>query len=124
MHKALMTAAGLALAGVFLGLSMPAEAAKHRGGNTFERIDKNGDGALQTKEIERLSKRKFKRLDADKNGYLTVDELVDGKRARRAKKGRAVTDRHLKKFEKRAKRHVKRRDRNGDGKVSRAEFIA
>lgn len=123
MRKSLATAMSLALAGILFGAAMPAEAAKQRAEKRFDRLDKDGDGVLGADELARLNKRKFKRLDADKDGYVTADELADFKRARREKKGREVTGRDIKRFEKQSRRGVKRLDKNGDGKISRGEFV-
>jgi Ca2+-binding EF-hand superfamily protein len=50
---------------------------KH-GEKRFEKLDSNGNGAVEQTEIAAHAKQRFERLDADKNGALSQEEL--GKR--------------------------------------------
>ena len=57
---------------------------KH-GEKRFEKMDSNGNGAVEQTEIAAHAKQRFERLDADKNGALSKDEL--GKRGGKHGKG-------------------------------------
>lgn len=46
----------------------------HDGARMFARLDANGDGVLDTGEINALLARRFARLDANHDGMLTQDE--------------------------------------------------
>jgi Ca2+-binding EF-hand superfamily protein len=56
-----------------------------RGEKRFEKLDSNGNGAVEQTEIAAHAKQRFDRLDADKNGALSKDEL--GKRGGKHGKG-------------------------------------
>jgi Ca2+-binding EF-hand superfamily protein len=62
---------------------------KH-GEKRFEKLDSNGNGAVEQSEIAAHAKQRFEKLDADKNGALSKDEL--GKRGKHGKHGKAGCD--------------------------------
>ena len=113
--KTILALTAVALASVTtvaLAQSAPDPAA-HRGA-MMERLkaaDTNGDGMLSQQEAAALPRiaAHFNEIDADKNGQVTFDELrayMQAKRGGFAKKAFATLD------------------ANGDGKVSRDEFLA
>lgn len=87
----------------------------------FQRLDRDGDGAVTAEEYNAASDRMFSRLDRDGNGELTIparDETAqsadgEGRQAmRRAHRGGSRG----------AERLMERFDVNKDGKITRAEF--
>lgn len=73
----------------------------------FERLDANGDGAVEKSEVRAAAANRFAAADANGDGRLTRDELVaSGHR----------------KAEKRADKMLKRLDADGDGAISAAEL--
>jgi len=97
MHK--FTAFLLAL-GLIIGSGSSAQAAKGNKGNkpkrkpeqVFKKLDKNGDGKLSARELQKktgkseASEKIFKRMDKDEDGALTPAEFVSLKRGK--KKGK------------------------------------
>ncbi len=67
--------AALVIAGVSASAALAREPGMPRGERTFERLDKNKDGALAIEELEDKSVRRFMRLDADKDDKVTRAEL-------------------------------------------------
>ena len=96
---------------------MAGAAPVHPGGGPammFERLDRNGDGAITRDEAKRQRGEMFDRLDRNKDGYLEEDEarLVQKKHHFMRKMHRAErrTDRHM------------AMDADKDGKISLSEF--
>jgi Ca2+-binding EF-hand superfamily protein len=58
-------------------------AAKSKGDplKAFQRFDANGDGSIETGEIDPLLKRRFDRLDQNADGALSAEELAAQKTA-------------------------------------------
>jgi Ca2+-binding EF-hand superfamily protein len=71
----------------------------------FAQIDSDNDGAITKRELDAARRTAFARLDADKNGRLTAAEVV----ILRGKGG---------------ERRFLQMDKNRNGTVSRAEFLA
>jgi Ca2+-binding EF-hand superfamily protein len=67
--------------------------------------DLNGDGVLERSEVERMPEAWFSKLDADKSGGLSVNELKAFARGQQAERGL-------------------RSDSDGDGAVSQSEMLA
>ena len=98
--------------------------AQQASGRVFERLDTDGSGVIEPREIEAARRATFERVDADNDDYVTgaeIDALREelaqefgrGGRAReRAPEGGAQTDR------------IKAIDTDGDGRVSQAEFMS
>lgn len=124
MTRRMPALAALALAlGVAAAASGPAmaqdsrmEKRADRMTRTFERLDKNGDGAVDRSELERKQERAFQRLDANNDGVIDRSE-IEAIKAKRARKGKG------KGGEKMAKR-FQRADENRDGKVTQQEFMS
>ncbi|WP_167737334.1 EF-hand domain-containing protein [Sphingomonas parva] len=66
---------------------------------------------------------RFARLDANRDGAVTQDELRARAEARRGKRGELRNERRAQRGERRAEAFA-RLDANGDGSISRAEFDA
>jgi hypothetical protein len=81
--------------------------AQGRGGDLLAAMDANGDGAVTRAEAQAARETMFTRLDGDGDGYLSQAEreaMAHGQGAgRRMPRGNA--------------------DANGDGRVSRSEFM-
>lgn len=73
----------------------------------FQRLDRNGDQRLQRQEVQGHAylERHFDRLDSQRRGYLTPEDL----RPAQAQRGE------------RAARFFSEADRNGDGRIDRRE---
>jgi Ca2+-binding EF-hand superfamily protein len=73
----------------------------------FQRLDRNGDQRLQRQEVEGHTylERHFERLDSQRRGYLSPEDL----RPTQAQRGE------------RAARFFSEADRNGDGRIDRRE---
>ncbi len=69
--------AALVIAGVSATAGLAREPGMPRGERTFERLDKNKDGALAIEELQAKSVRRFMKLDADKDDKVTRAELED-----------------------------------------------
>lgn len=88
-------------------------AAKHAefAGRRFERLDTNHDGVVTLDEYTAAAIVRFKALDSAGNGRVTADEIANSPSAHERAERVSV-------------RIVKRLDTNGDGAVSREEFLA
>ena len=75
----------------------------------FERLDANRDGKITNEEMVVLTSQRFTRIDVDNDGNITAVEL----------QAKMKTN-----AEKRSKRVMKRADSNGDGMITREEFLA
>ena len=88
-------------------------AAPHRGAfmERLKAADTNGDGMLSQQEAAALPRiaENFAAIDANKDGYVTFDELRAFMKAKHGQHGAHA---------------FKAADANGDGKVSRDEFLA
>lgn len=97
---------------VLLGAAIPAAVAQPSGGGgPMERLrslDLNQDGAITKAEARAGRETAFRALDANSDGFVTEAE----KQARREEAAK-----------KRADRGGGGNDANGDGKISRAEFV-
>lgn len=97
-------------------VSYAAEGGKHsaehraeRLDRMFEKLDANGDGAIDKAEVEAGRTARFSAADANSDGVLTTDEL-SAAAAKRAEK-------HI-------ERMMSRLDKDGDGSLSDAEYAA
>jgi Ca2+-binding EF-hand superfamily protein len=80
----------------------------HRGhGNLVKRLDKDGDGKISLAEAQAAPRfaQRFEQIDANKDGFVTADELEAAHQAR-------------------AQAHFQRIDTDGDGRISLAEAQA
>jgi len=75
IHFSAALSAALVIAGMSANTALAREPGMPRGERTFERLDKNKDGALAIEELEAKSVRRFMRLDADKDDKVTKAEL-------------------------------------------------
>jgi len=77
----------------------------------FEKLDSNHDGVVTLNEYVAAAVAKFKELDVAGNGRITADEIANSPQAHERAE-------HV------ASRIAKRIDTNGDGTVSKDEFLA
>lgn len=107
-----------ALAAVLtLPLALPALAAPH-GGDFFEKFDLDGDGTLSQQELTDARLQNFDRIDTDANGLLSPLEIEAARETIRERLARRA------KFVEQAGEQLKTLDRDGDGNLSRDEFLA
>ncbi|KDB02227.1 Ca2+ sensor [Defluviimonas sp. 20V17] len=78
----------------------------------YKAIDTNGDGTISQEELKAWQAKQIDGLDANKDGYLTEQEVVDFE----TKKAEA-------RIKARVARMFKQLDVNGDGKISAAEMM-
>lgn len=81
-------------------------------GKLFERMDKDGDGKVSREEWMG-PQNLFRYLDKDKDGFITKAELEGARKERQARKEG-----------KKGGGPLARMDKNGDGKISKEEFLA
>ncbi|MCY6381172.1 EF-hand domain-containing protein [Hoeflea prorocentri] len=91
----------------------------------FQRLDRDGDGAISAEEYDTASERMFSRLDRDGDGELTRPAKGDqakagGKHGKKGKMAKRGGPRHGQG----AARLMERFDTDKDGKITRAEFDA
>lgn len=103
------------------------------GGNRFAKLDSDGNGSVTRAEIDAKAAERFAKLDGDRDGFVTKAEMSALHQARKAKRAERAEKRggdHAKHAEHRGERagkrgdHFARRDANGDGRISLAEFQA
>jgi hypothetical protein len=87
-----------------------------RSGGWLQRLDANGDGAVDRDEARRARAPVFERLDADRDGALSADELAAA--GRKPRVGATATKSRP------GSRLLARGDRDKDGRLSRDEFMA
>lgn len=88
----------------------------------FQRIDRDGNGAVTAEEYDTASERMFSRLDRDGNGELT--RPARGEQAKSGGKKGKMAKRAGPRKGKGAARLMERFDTDKDGKITRAEFDA
>ena len=81
------------------------------GERRFEKLDANRDGVVTLNEYLAAATSKFKELDVAGNGHVTAEEMANSPLAH-------------KRAERVAERIARRLDTNGDGRVSKDEFLA
>jgi len=89
---------------------MPEKRAQHVE-HRFDKLDANHDGVVTLNEYVAAATAKFKELDVAGNGRVTAEELANSPKAHERAE-------HV------AERIAKRLDTNGDGTVSKDEFLA
>jgi hypothetical protein len=101
-----------------------AVALAHGGGRGgMKKMDANGDGKVTLDEARTAAKRRFERVDANKNGVISKDEM---KGRGRFQKADANNDGQVTAAEAQAKSDAwfKTLDKNNDGAVTKEEFAA
>lgn len=98
---ALSIGAGTAAAGPFQG-------------RLLQRLDTNQDGGVDRGEFETAMANRFVRLDANRDGALDTDEIEIARERVARRLDAAMTV---------AENRMEKRDTDGDGKISRAEFV-
>jgi Ca2+-binding EF-hand superfamily protein len=58
-------------------METPAEG-RERGMALLKQLDKNGDGKLQRDEVPEALQRAFDRMDTNRDGVVTMEELIAG----------------------------------------------
>ena len=119
IRKTLVLAALATLAPVALLAAAPAATtatatAPHRGGDMFNRLDTNHDGAISKEEAAAGSYlvRSFDTIDANHDGLITQDEM------------RAAGEKRREEMRAEAEARFKAADKNGDNLLSKDEVTA
>jgi hypothetical protein len=116
---------GWAMAALLAGAAMagdgaPATGSAKDGARGIMRADTDGDGRISKAEIAALQSQKqgewFDKADADKDGFLTEEEIRQARDARR--------DHRRGEMKARMDEHFKQADVNGDGQLSLDEVQA
>jgi len=76
----------------------------------FESADTNGDGVITREEFHAARERLFGRLDRNGDGYMDKDDLTGRLAGRQKAQGRLAE-------------LIAQFDRDGDGRLSKAEFV-
>lgn len=120
-----------------LGAGMPALAQEKADFRAmyFNRLDQNKDGFLLLEDLQRIAAKEFRRIDADQNGRLSLDEYtfgIPGDRqdaidffTARFQRSDFDGDGQVDFNEDQAYcvDFLARADANGDGRISRDEFL-
>ena len=93
------------------GDKAPSDKRAQFGERRFEKLDANRDGVVTLNEYLAAATSKFKELDVAGNGRVTAEEMANSPLAH-------------KRAEHVAERIARRLDTNGDGRVSKDEFLA
>lgn len=131
MHKLLISILAAGLAVVTAGAG-----AHPYDKDALGKFDSNGDGKVTREEFLAASKERFERMDADKNGKISSEELrsymIERRDARIQDKfkridadndGNVSRDEYLEHKRRQAEQHFSRMDADGDGKLTTAEFM-
>ena len=105
MRRVLAVAAAVAVVAGGLAMAGPGG----HGGRMLERLDLDGDGAISRDEARAFGDGRFQRWDRDSDGAVTEAEMIEAAQER-------IANRVGKMFA--------RMDRNGDGRLERAELDA
>lgn len=108
-------------AGLGVSAAVPAFAMHHdKMEAAFKTADKDGDGTLDREEAKAMPRvaKNFDRLDADKSGTLSLDEISAA-----AEKGRKMHDK-MKDGHEKGKAHFAAADKDSDGSLDREEAKA
>ncbi|MEL6506591.1 MAG: hypothetical protein AAFR29_03055 [Pseudomonadota bacterium] len=102
MKKVFRIGAALSVASITLGSAIAASAQdttasdgkrKDRAARMIERFDSNGDGAIDQFEIDQERTKRFEKMDADRNGFVTRAEARDDADRRRAERRKKMDER-------------------------------
>jgi len=123
------TKAALVLVAAVLAAASASAQTRSPGGS-FERLDTNGDGIVDSAELESMRREMFRRADEDGDGFLTereIDRLVDDRgdmlRARRGGPAGRLGGGGARRRMADAGGAFGRLDADGDGRISEAEFV-
>lgn len=120
MRKMLFAAAGFAVLTGAAGFAFAQNAPPERHGpHGIFQSDTNSDGVLTRQEFDAGRAADFARLDADRNGQLTREEM----RAGRGERGEHRRGRHGG-HRGEGMHHLANADANNDGNITREEFLA
>lgn len=113
---------------LFLSLTLaalaPAAVAQTPGQQFMDNWDLNADGTATLEELEQMRGNVFFTFDADENGFLDAEEYVMFDEARANDVGNYQGAQRKQMGKVADAMSLSQNDRDGDGKVSRAEFVA
>ncbi|MEZ5832151.1 MAG: EF-hand domain-containing protein [Dongiaceae bacterium] len=118
---ALVMSAGLGLT------ALAGSALADRGHGMFERADANGDGFVTKDEFAASRATFFTKLDANGDGFIDQAELDKAREAWHQRMNKPAQSDNNAQADAQGKKHhgfMQRMDKDGDGKISAAEFAA
>jgi Ca2+-binding EF-hand superfamily protein len=86
-------------------------------------VDKDGDGAISAAEAEAFAASRFDRLDSDHKGYLTLDAF-EAPLQRAIDRANEARRPQIEKALPRLEAAFKAINKTGDGRLTKAEFLA
>lgn len=94
-------------------------------GSMFDRIDANRDGVISKEEVRTARAQMFDRIDANHDGVVTVAEIEAAKASRQERAARRLARlTELRAEMPTPSERLAAMDKDGDGKISRAEFVS
>lgn len=92
--------------------------------NFVKRVDADHDGTISLAEAQAYAGKRFDRIDKTHKGYLTVDDFEGRVKAAIARTDDAKKKARLEHRLPRIEAAFKKLDGNGDGKITREEYVA
>lgn len=121
MHKPIHRLARLSAAALLAAAVAPYSALADCG-KSFEELDTNGDGYIDSNEMRAMYEQKFEKYDTNRDGMLGQEELQMKYQEKRMDGGMRGGDQM--KMKGKHQMMMQKLDSNNDGQISREEFMA
>lgn len=124
MKPTRVLAAALTAAAIAAGGAAHAQDLGPLAGILFDQVDANRDGAIDKGEIQVFRGRTFDRYDENRDGFVTVQEFERAQaRQQERRAGRLARIAELRARMPTPSERLAEADKDGDGRISRAEFV-